>query len=237
MRRRILLGAVVGVLGIGGVILLDQLIIPALVHSRPAVRMPSVVGIALERAVESLVSQGLVVHEVRYEPSPTVPEGRVIRQVPYAGAEVRRGRRVYLTVSTGQKQVAMPALVGLSARDAQVRLLSSGLRLGRMFYEYSDSIPTGAVFWQSIPPESQVPAGTSIELGISQGPRPSIAVPSLVSLSLEEAERMLFEVGLQVGAIRLVPDPTFLPNTVVGQEPAAGVLVPPGTAISLTVAR
>jgi serine/threonine-protein kinase len=237
MQRRvwIVLGALLGIVGVG--VVLDQVVMPALVHSRPALRMPSVVGMPLQEALQVLTAQGFVVHEVRYEANPVVPEGRVIRQVPYAGAQVRKGRRVYLTVSTGQRSVEVPRLVGLSSREAQLQLLGRGLRLGQIGYEYSDSVPAGYVFWQSVPAQEQVPVGTAVDLLVSQGPRPSVTVPSLVSLSLEEAERVVAAVGLQLGEVRFVTDPTFLPNTVVAQFPEAGQLVPPGTVVSVTVVR
>jgi serine/threonine-protein kinase len=131
----------------------------------------------------------------------------------------------------------MPALQGLSYREAQIRLLSQGLRMGQVFYEYSDSLPSGVVLWQSIAAQSPVAAGTSVDLVVSQGPRPSVVVPSVVSLSLQEAEQLLQEAGLTLGQVTAVTDPTFLPNTVIAQEPAAGQLVPPGTVVSVTVTR
>ncbi len=229
-------------LGVGGgsvlaIVLLDQVVMPALVHSRPVLQMPSVVGLPVQQAVQILTEQGLLVHELRYEAHPTIPEGNVIRQVPAAGTQVRKGRRVYLTVSTGGRLVVMPRLVGLSLREGQIRLLSQGLRLGGVSYDYSDSLPEGVILWQSVPAESRVVAGTSVDVVVSSGPRPTVAVPELTTLSLEEAERVLTQLGLRLGTVTPVADATFLPNTVIAQSPPAGELVPPGTLVSVTVAR
>lgn len=221
----------------GGAVLADQVLLPQLVHSRPVVRMPSLVGMSLSKAVEVLNEQGFVLQEVRYEASPSIPEGHVIRQVPYPGAEVRRGRRVYLTVSTGLRTVTMPALYGMPYREAQIRLLVQGLRIGQVLSDYSDSLPAGTVLWQSVPAQSPVSVGTAVDILVSQGPRPSVVVPSLISLSLSEAEQVLREAGLTLGRVTVVPDPTFLPNTVVAQEPPAGQYVPPGAVVSVTVAQ
>ncbi|MCS7169979.1 MAG: PASTA domain-containing protein, partial [Candidatus Kapabacteria bacterium] len=143
----------------------------------------------------------------------------------------------YLTVSMGQQSVKMPGVVGLPYREAQIQLLSQGLRLGQVLYKYSDSVPAGAVLWQSVPGQTSVPAGTIVDVVVSQGPRPSVTVPSLSALSLEEAERVLTSVGLRLGTISYLADATFLPNTVVTQSPSAGMVVPPGTPVSVTVAR
>lgn len=236
-RYRVWVGLGSAVLLLAGIVVADQLVLPALVHSRPVVRMPSLVGLSLPQAIGLLREQGFVLQEVRYEASPSIPEGHIIRQVPYAGAEVRRGRRVYLTVSTGLRTVTMPELRGLPYREAQIRLLSQGLRLGQVSYEYSDSLASGIVLWQSIAAEKPVAAGTSVDLVVSQGPRPSVPVPSLVSLSLEEAEQLVQQAGLVLGQVTVVADPTFLPNTVIAQQPEAGQLVPPGTVVSVTVTR
>ncbi len=222
---------------LAGLMVADQVLLPALIHARPTVRLPSVVGMPLSQAVELLVQQGFVVQEIRYEPNPSIPEGYVVRQVPYAGAEVRRGRRVYLTVSTGQRTVVMPAVVGLSYREAQIQLLSRGLRIGQIVSTYDDTMPAGAVVWQSIPAQQSVSVGTAIDLLISQGPRPSVLVPSLVGLSLEEAQEVLVRAGLRLGVVKVESDATFLPNTVIAQSPAADSVVAPGTGVSVTIAR
>lgn len=224
-------------LALGGIVLADQVLLPALIHARPTLRLPSVVGIPVSQAVEVLTREGFLVQEIRYEPSPTVPEGYVVRQVPYAGAEVRRGRRVYLTVSTGQRTVVMPIVVGLPYREAQIQLLSRGLRLGQILPTYDDTVPAGAVVWQSIPAQQAVSVGTTVDLLISQGPRPSVPVPDLVGLSLEEAEQVLVRSGLRLGAVQVGTDATFLPNTVIAQSPAADSVVTPGTVVSVIIAR
>ncbi|MDW7997328.1 MAG: PASTA domain-containing protein [Bacteroidota bacterium] len=75
MRRGLRIGLLAVTVGMGLLVAADQVLLPMLVHSRPAIRMPSVVGMSLRQAVEFLSAQGFVVHEVRYEASPTVPEG------------------------------------------------------------------------------------------------------------------------------------------------------------------
>lgn len=61
--------------------------------------------------------------------------GAVYRQNPVAGAKVKDGRRVVLTINAvNAKKVTMPNLVGLSLRQAKAELMSRGLVLNRLVY-------------------------------------------------------------------------------------------------------
>lgn len=61
--------------------------------------------------------------------------GAVYRQNPVAGAKVKNGRRVVLTINAvNAKKVTMPNLVGLSLRQAKAELMSRGLVLNRLVY-------------------------------------------------------------------------------------------------------
>lgn len=66
------------------------------------VRVPSVVGMSEEKAREVLNEEGLVVGEVKYDYSSSIPAGDVMRQDPRAGLSVaREAAKVDLTVSLG----------------------------------------------------------------------------------------------------------------------------------------
>ncbi|MEJ5299280.1 MAG: PASTA domain-containing protein, partial [Armatimonadota bacterium] len=66
------------------------------------VRVPSVVGMSEAKAREVLNEEGLVVGEVKYDYSPSIPAGDVMRQEPRAGLSVaREAAKVDLTVSLG----------------------------------------------------------------------------------------------------------------------------------------
>jgi serine/threonine-protein kinase len=236
-KRRAIIAAVVLGGGLVGGYLLDAVVLPAVVHSRPVVQMPSVVGLPLRQAIAELTAHGFVVQEVRYEPNPTVPEQHVLRQVPYAGSLVRQGRRVYLTVSTGAQQSVVPNVIGLPLRQAQLQLLQQGFRMGELLTEYHDSLPPGTVVWQNPAPSSRALPGTAVTLVVSQQPLPALTMPNVLFQSLEEARALLEQMGLRVVVANTVSDPTFLPNTVVAQSPSEGTPVAPGTTVSLTVTR
>ena len=62
-------------------------------------------------------------------------KGAVYRQNPVAGAKVKDGRRIVLTINAvNSKKLTMPNLVGLSMRQAKSELLSRGLVLNKLIY-------------------------------------------------------------------------------------------------------
>ena len=62
-------------------------------------------------------------------------KGAVYRQNPPAGAKVKEGRRISLTINAVvAKKVTMPNLIGYSMRQAKAELLSRGLVLGNLIY-------------------------------------------------------------------------------------------------------
>ena len=61
-------------------------------------------------------------------------------------------------------------------------------------------------------------------------------VPALVGLMVDPAERTLFDNGLLIGSIRLIPTPGTSGEIVVGQEPGPGAKVARGYGVRLIVA-
>ena len=121
-------------------IIVDQVVLPAIVRASDVVVVPSLVGTPLERAQADLAARQLVLVEPREQYSDKIPKGRVMSQLPYAGAQVKEGRRIYVTVSKGIETIEMPNVRGQLMRDARLTLMRAGLAIGDVQYEYSDSI-------------------------------------------------------------------------------------------------
>jgi serine/threonine-protein kinase len=68
-----------------------------------------------------------------------------------------------------------------------------------------------------------------------EGPAPNIAVPAVVGLRFEEAERKLAEVGLQAALGETQPSNTAPRQYVLAQTPAAGTAVGPEVVVTLDV--
>jgi eukaryotic-like serine/threonine-protein kinase len=103
----------------------------------------------------------------------------------------------------------------------------------------SEERPEQAKAPSSSPPPAQEAAVATRWRPVAPEPAPvapeSVAVPTLVGMSLEEAGAALGEVGLSLGATSYEPSEIMPGGTVLSQQPAPGVGVKPGATVSVTV--
>jgi eukaryotic-like serine/threonine-protein kinase len=101
------------------------------------------------------------------------PPGLVINQNPYPGAHVKRGRNVYLYItSTLPPLVEMPDLTDKSLRQAKNLLDNAGLKLGRVHLVVAPL--SGFVLSQTykdkaILPGTKIPKGSIINIEAGRG--------------------------------------------------------------------
>ena len=94
---------------------------------QPTVAVPDLIGLKSSEARNRLRDLGLRVTQKPTE-SPR-PKGTVVRQSPGAGARVREGQTVTLTVSTGPTKVEVPDVVGLDEQAARQELEGAGFEV------------------------------------------------------------------------------------------------------------
>ncbi|MES2767316.1 MAG: PASTA domain-containing protein [Bacteroidota bacterium] len=229
------LGFTAGVLLL--IFLLDSFIMPFIVSAGNIVSVPKVTGLPTEEAVRAMEGRGLYVHTVHEQFNEKVPRGRVLNQLPYPNAEVKKGRRIYLTVSKGRETIAMPMLIGKSLRDARIALLQKGLQAGLTTYENSESLPANSIMAQSVPPGSSAPYGTTVDLVISRGSAMEAIVPTLIGLTLKEAQDLVEQSNMKIGTITYEKNETFESNTISNQFPQAGEMATGQLIINITIAR
>jgi eukaryotic-like serine/threonine-protein kinase len=230
--------AVILVIGFILVILIDNFIMPSYVQKGKTTTVPNVIGLSLGDAKKNLLTRGLEPKEAEYKTDKRYKIGTVILQNPAAESKVKYGRGVYLTISGGEEHVEVPNLRGKSIREAAFNLERCGLKLGSISYEPSDDIFPNTIIRQGIPPNRNVTSGSSIDIIVSQGRSTDMrAVPDVASKTLSEAEKLLTDIGFQVGKITYKINIDLLPNTILEQSPRAGELMQLGTMIDLVVAQ
>ena len=94
------------------------------------ITIPNLLGKELQEASVSLQSRGLISEIRSYRFSAEYPENHVIGQTPLAGDRIKMGRKVWLVISAGEKEVSVPRLLGLTNKEADIVLHQSGLRTG-----------------------------------------------------------------------------------------------------------
>ncbi|MEE8468775.1 MAG: PASTA domain-containing protein, partial [Planctomycetota bacterium] len=118
-----LLGLVIsGVLAFVTGLVLFQLGMLAFVRSGAETRVPDLVGLEFAEARMSLEAAGFTGVLEREVHSSDFGEGAVLEQRPKGGEVLRKGRKVWLTVSLGLRKASVPSLVGQSYRQAGIEL-------------------------------------------------------------------------------------------------------------------
>jgi len=127
-----------------------------------------------------------------------------------------------------------PDTVGSSQTDAEAVIQAQGFRVGSITSIQSDIVSVGNVMSQYPTADVLLLPGTAVDLVVSLGPVP-MAVPNLEGLEQSVAEAVINAIGLTVGTLTGQFDETVLADHVISQDPAAGTLVAPGTAVDLVV--
>lgn len=142
-------------------------------HGRE-IEVPDLISLSVPEAQQKAGLLGLKVEVTDSVFVRRMEKGAVFSQNPQAGAKVKDGRKIRLTInSVMPKKVTMPNLVGYSMRQAKAELASKGLYLGKLIY-VSD-IATNDVLKQlyggkDIAPGRNIVMGASIDLvvGLSE---------------------------------------------------------------------
>ena len=128
----------------------------------------SIIGMSKADADEYLISSKLRPQYIN-EYSETVRPGNVIKTVPEAGTSVKSGTTVKVYIATNVKEeVEVPKLIGCGKEEAEQLLIGSGLILGKVT-EVNSDLEAGQIVTQSAQEGDKVPAGSAIDIEISNG--------------------------------------------------------------------
>ncbi len=210
---------------------------PAVINSGEKVKVPYLIGKPLEKAKIELDKIGLSWKTTKEAYSEKFPSGTIISQTPAPNIFVKSSRPILLTVSKGQEKVAVPYLIGSSARSARLALMQRGLELGNINYEFNDFYPKDTICNQSISTGTMVPFGSKVNITISKGPINQTLIPSLIGYSFDEVKLIIEESGFILGSVQYKVSETYLPNTVIDQYPKPNEMVSPGAIINVIIAK
>lgn len=110
-------------------------------------------------------------YEEQHEFSDDVAAGEVIKYSYNKGDTIKNNDTIIVTISDGKK-ISVPNVKGLTKNEATTKLKNANL--GYSFvYKYSNSVAKGKVISQSISAGSEVSAGTTVTVTISDGKAPT----------------------------------------------------------------
>ncbi len=137
-------------------------------------------------------------------------------------------------IGGGAEQVAVPDVRGLNVQDAQAALEKQGLVLGEQTPKPDDNVAEGDIIDQSPESGNQIDKGSSVSVVVSTGVDET-TVPTLVGLSLDQAQQALRDAGLELGDSTAKPSDQDR-NTVIKVSPNEGETVPSGSRVDVTYA-
>jgi beta-lactam-binding protein with PASTA domain len=163
-----------------------------------------------------------------------VKKGFAIGTSPDEGAEVDRGSRVRLFVSSGPARVTVPNVVGLTREAAETKLTRAGLNVSVQQQE-SDR-PENEVIDQSPGQGTKVQRGDQVTLTVSKAKQQS-SVPDVVGLTSADARRVLRNEGLSVSVRTRSTTKQSEDGNVIEQRPSGGAQVDKGSQVVLVVGK
>lgn len=194
--------------------------------------MPEVVGAAREDAERAITDGRMTVGTVTEAFSETAPVGQVLTASQEAGAQLKPGTVIDLTVSKGPEPIRIPDFTGDTADKATTELQKLGFTVN-VTEENSATVEAGRVIRQD-PKTGNGKRGDTITIVKSLGPV-MVQIPAVRLKSTEEATKILEDLDLKV-EVRLSSDFPIALNIASGTDPAEGTSVPVGSTVVLFVA-
>ena len=159
--------------------------------------------------------------------------GLVLGTNPNAGANATIGGTVTVYVGLAAASPKVPNLVGMTPDQAIASLTAAGLKVGQQQQQATtDPTQIGKVVQQSVPANSSVDPGTSVDIFIGKQ-APSHTLPNVVGESQQAATAALQSIKMQVTTTTQAGSQPA--GTVMSMNPAAGTKEPEGTAVQLVV--
>jgi eukaryotic-like serine/threonine-protein kinase len=213
------------------------------------VTVPKLIGQTVAEAERAVGSLGLSLAVERQYYSADVAEGKIISQVPAAGTKVRRGWQVRVAQSLGPQRVAIPDVLGESARAADLNIRRRGLDIGSVAYLQMPGITPDQVLAQSPPPNASGVSVPKLSLLVTAASQEAdFVMPTFIGQPLGAVNLAVLDAGFHVGSvttamvppegsgsIEVLPAQPSPASIIVSQTPAPGQRVTAGATINFEV--
>lgn len=208
----------------------NYLIMPVYTRHGIAIPVPDVMGRSYDNAAKIIGESGLRSEELILRKT-NLPRNVVIDQNPKSGWPVKPGRRIYLTVNSGDTTtVIVPGVEAISIREAQNRIRIRGLAIADVRPDSIPSLHANTVTKQFPEAGKRVDPGTEVTLWYSLGlGQESVLVPSVVGMHADNAKTFLLRLRLRSVLIGELSEELI----VSGQSPEPGTSVREGSEIRL----
>ena len=203
--------------------------------------VPDLGGMELVEALIDLQAKELYPRvQVRFSSDPRT-KGTIIQQDPSAGAIVKAGKRVTITVSKGAIIDKVGDYIGKDLNDVKIDFqiqfttYKANLRIVEpIIYEY-DSSPPGTIIAQTPAPDTAIFGLTDVKFVVSRGEMgETMNVSDYVSMAYDDVVKRL--VRANIPFLFSIDREAEGNGIIVQQEPPAGTSVKSGTVLNFTLA-
>lgn len=131
--------------------------------------IPSVSGLSVRQAMMNLETAGLVLGEIAWAFSDTLPEKVVVFSYPNEGVEIPMGTSVNLMVNRGRASnfTFMPKVIGMALDEASTLIEDKVLKVGIVTYRTDENYLPETVLEQSEAEGTELDIRTEIDLVVS----------------------------------------------------------------------
>ena len=171
--------------------------------STDKVTVPKLTGMTEKQVRKTLEDEGLVFVKGSDQASDTVKAGQFVSSSPSPGSTVSKGQKITVHFSSGNSEITVPDVTGLSLDQAKRKLDRAGLKVGKITSSSGNSATSGTVVSTSPEAGESVEEGSSVDIKVSGGGSDS-DIPNVSNLSAEEAQKKLENAGYKVN-ITYVP--------------------------------
>jgi beta-lactam-binding protein with PASTA domain/tRNA A-37 threonylcarbamoyl transferase component Bud32 len=219
------------ILAIVGVLLARQL---GYLGGASSFNLPNVVGKTQAEATTTLKGDGLTVSSNPQATTQYAP-GTVLKTDPNAGALVKSGNNVTLTVAAAPAVAKTTVPAGITNTDvntAEGILTQAGLQF--TVKNTPNNAQQGLVLNADPASGTSINKGATVTLTVSSGPN-TVTVPSVAGLTQSAAGSVMGNRGLSVTGTTNQSSTQYGPGVVIGSDPGAGASVSPGSGVTLIV--
>lgn len=200
--------------------------------------LPNLVGVNLESADHIAAEMGLVVKVEDKLFSNKYAASEVISQEPPPDTSVKIGQHLHVLVSLGPPRLAVPDLVGTSARVAEILAVQRGLTVGDVARVFWTGTQTGQVVAQDPPPSASGIQSPAIGLLVSLGENSaSYVCPNFAGMKLDQVRSPIEKAGFAIAKVSPVPGTPGASGTILSQLPPAGSKINSGDSFTFQIAQ
>ena len=204
-------------------------------NQQEEVEIPYVIGRNIDEVIERYEKLGYKINQTGSDYNSEYEEGEIMSQSPEAGTKTT-DKTINVQVSRGTRMVTVSNVEGKDIKVARYELENTAGFVVEEVEQVSDTVAAGIVISQDYK-DVERPYGSVIKLTVSSGDgKEQIVVPSVVGMSLQEAQSTLEDMKLTV-EVDYGEDESKSNGIVLNQSYPQNSVLKEGDVITITVNR